>query len=182
MAIYALGSLRPQVDPSAWVADTATVVGDVVLGQDASVWFGSVLRGDSDRIVIGAQSNIQDQSVLHVDAGVPLTVGRGVTVGHRVTLHGCTVGDGALIGMGAIILNHARIGARCLVGAGALVTEGKEFPEGSLILGSPARVARRLTTGELERLQAAAHHYVENAHRFRRELNLTLSHKAVVDV
>ena len=167
MAIYQLDDWIPQLDPSAWVAESAEVMGRVAIGADASVWFGCVLRGDSDRLTIGEGSNIQDLSVLHADAGLPLVVGRHVTVGHKVMLHGCTIGDASLIGIGAVVLNGAKIGKNCLVGAGALVTEGKEFPDGSLIVGAPARVARPLTPAQIEGLRQSAQHYIDNARRYR---------------
>ena len=167
MAIYELDGLTPQLADSAWVADSAQVMGAVVLEEDASVWFGVVIRGDTETIRIGRGSNIQDLSVLHADHGMPLTVGENVTVGHQVMLHGCTVGDGSLIGIGAVVLNGAKIGKACLVGAGALVTEGKEFPDGSMILGSPAKVVRQLTPEQIEGLRQSAQHYVDNAQRFR---------------
>ncbi len=171
MAIYELGALVPQVADSAWVADSAQVIGDVALAEDVGVWFGVVIRGDTAAITVGPRSNIQDLSVLHADTGMPLTIGSGVTVGHKVMLHGCTVGDDSLIGIGAVVLNGARIGKACLVGAGALVTEGKEFPDGSMILGSPAKVVRALTPEQLQGLRQSAEHYVENARRFRSSLN-----------
>ena len=170
MALYEVAGQRPQVDATAWVADSAQVMGWVRLAARASVWFGCVLRGDVDDIVIGEETNIQDGSVLHVDPGVPLHVGARVTVGHKAMLHGCTVGDESLIGIGAVVLNGARIGRHCLVGAGALVTEGKEFPDGSLIVGAPARVVRQLTPEQIEGLRHSAQHYVENAARFRATL------------
>ncbi len=166
MAVYELDGVAPTVAPGAWVADSAQVMGAVSLGPDASVWFGTVIRGDTESIRIGARSNIQDASVLHADIGFPLTVGDDVTVGHQVMLHGCTVGDGSLIGIGAVVLNGARIGKHCLVGAGSLVTEGKEFPDGSMILGSPAKVVRSLSAEQIERLRWSAQHYVDNARRF----------------
>ena len=171
MALYALDNVAPQVAPSAWVADSAQVMGAVELGEDASVWFGSILRGDTETIVIGRGSNIQDASVLHADIGMPLSVGEYVTVGHQVMLHGCTIGDGSLIGIGAVVLNGAKVGKGCLVGAGALVTEGKEFPDGSMILGSPARVVRALTPEQQQGLIRSAEHYIENAQRFRTGLH-----------
>jgi len=167
MAIYALDGAAPKIAESAWVADSAQVMGDVELAEDASIWFGVVIRGDTETIRIGRGSNIQDLSVLHADHGMPLTVGEDVTVGHQVMLHGCTVGDGSLIGIGAVVLNGAKIGKGCLVGAGSLVTEGKEFPDGSMILGSPAKVVRQLTPEQLEGLRQSAQHYVDNARRFR---------------
>ena len=170
MAIYELDGVAPHIDASAWVADSAQVIGSVTLGKDASIWFGTVVRGDTDHITIGEGSNIQDASVLHADAGVPLTVGCNVTVGHQVMLHGCTIGDETLIGIGAVVLNGARIGKNCLVGAGALVTEGKEFPDGSMILGSPAKVVKQLSPEQIEGLRRSARHYVDNARRFRNGL------------
>lgn len=170
MAIFQIDELVPQIDKSAWVADNATVIGDVVMAENSSVWFGAVLRGDSDRLSIGKGSNVQDGSVLHADPGFPLTLGENVTVGHLVMLHGCTVGDGSLIGMKAVVLNGARIGRNSLVGAGALVTAGKSFPDGSLIVGSPARAVRQLSDEQIANMQHAASHYVENLQRFRHGL------------
>jgi carbonic anhydrase/acetyltransferase-like protein (isoleucine patch superfamily) len=166
MAIHELDGIKPDVAPDAWVADTARVIGDVVLEAGSSIWFGAVLRGDTDRITVGEGSNIQDGSVLHADEGVPLTVGKNVTVGHMVMLHGCTIGDESLIGIGATVLNNARIGKNCLVGAGSLVTEGKAFPDGSLIMGSPAKVVRQLTPEQIEGLRHSAAHYQSNAQRY----------------
>lgn len=171
MAIYELDGIVPQISDSAWVADSAQVMGQVALADDANVWFGVVIRGDMDAIQIGKRTNIQDLSVLHADAGVPLTIGDDVTVGHHVMLHGCTVGDGSLIGIGAIVLNGAKIGKGCLVGAGSLVTEGKEFPDGSMIMGSPAKVVRQLSPEQLQGLLNSAEHYVDNARRFRAGLH-----------
>ena len=170
MAIYAIDGVAPHIAATAWVADSAQVMGQVELGEGASVWFGAVVRGDTDRITIGAGSNIQDASVLHADAGQPLLVGERVTVGHQVVLHGCTIGDESLIGIGAVVLNGAKIGKNCLVGAGALVTEGKEFPDGSMILGSPAKVVRQLTPEQIESLRYSAQHYIDNANRYRKGL------------
>ena len=167
MAIYELDGIQPLVADSAWIADSAQVMGQVTVGDKASVWFGCVVRGDSDSITIGEGTNIQDASVLHADAGVPLVIGRHVTVGHQVMLHGCTIGDESLIGIGAIVLNGAKIGKNCLVGAGALVTEGKEFPDGSMIIGSPARVVKQLTPEQIEGLRRSAQHYIDNARRFK---------------
>ena len=167
MSIYQLDDLVPEVHSSAYVADSAQVIGEVSLAEDSSVWYGSVIRGDSDRISVGAGSNIQDASVLHADKGYPLTIGERVTVGHQVMLHGCTIGDESLIGIGAVVLNGARIGRHCLVGAGSLVTEGKEFPDGSMILGSPAKVVRQLSPEQIEGLRRSAAHYIANARRHR---------------
>lgn len=167
MAIYELDGVAPKIAESAWVADSAEVMGRVTLGEDASVWFGTVVRGDTESITIGAGSNIQDASVLHADFGKPLVVGCNVTVGHQVMLHGCTIGDESLIGIGAVVLNGARIGRNCLVGAGALVTEGKEFPDGSMIIGSPAKAVRQLSPDQIEGLRQSARHYIDNARRFK---------------
>ncbi|HZT56295.1 MAG TPA: gamma carbonic anhydrase family protein [Burkholderiaceae bacterium] len=166
MALYQLDEHRPQLAAGAWVADSAQLIGRVELAEDASVWFGAVLRGDTELLKIGKGSNVQDGSVLHADLGYPLTLGENVTVGHQVMLHGCTVGDGSLIGIQAVVLNGAKIGRHCLVGAGALVTEGQTFPEGSLIIGAPAKVVRQLTPEQIARLRLSAEHYVANARRF----------------
>ena len=170
MALYQLDEHVPRVAASAWVADSAEVIGRVELGEGASVWFGAVLRGDNELLQIGAGSNVQDGSVIHSDMGYPVTVGANVTIGHRVTLHGCSVGDGSLIGIGSVLLNGARIGKNCLVGAGSLVTEGKEFPDGSLIVGSPAKAVRQLTPEQITGLQRNARHYIDNAVRYRASL------------
>ncbi len=171
MAIYEFEGVSPQIAESAWVADSAEVMGDVVLGEDVGIRFGVVVRGDTATIRIGARTNIQDLSVLHADVGMPLTIGSGVTVGHKAMLHGCTIGDDSLIGIGAVVLNGARIGKGCLVGAGSLVTEGKEFPEGSMIMGTPAKVVRQLTPEQLQGLRDSARHYVANAKRFKTGLH-----------
>ncbi len=170
MAVYEVNGATPALASTSWVADSAQVMGKVQLGEDVSVWFGCVIRGDNETIVIGAGSNIQDGSVLHSDWGQPLTLGERVSVGHKVMLHGCTIGAGSLIGIGAVILNGARIGRHCLVGAGSLVTEGKEFPDGSMILGSPARAVRQLSAEQIAGFQAIAQHYIENAKLFRTSL------------
>ncbi|MBS7698112.1 MULTISPECIES: gamma carbonic anhydrase family protein [unclassified Chelatococcus] len=173
MALYRLGQKEPQLPPPNhfWVAPDAQVIGNVVLGRDVGIWFGAVLRGDNEEITIGAGSNIQELSVLHTDIGFPLEIGEGCTIGHRAILHGCRIGPNSLIGMGAIVLNGARIGANCLVGAGALVTEGKEFPDGSLIVGSPARVVRALDEAAIERLRLSAVGYQDNWKRFATDLS-----------
>ena len=167
MAVHQLDERTPQIDPSAWVADSAQVMGSVHLQAHTSVWFGATLRGDTEPITIGEGSNIQDGSVLHADYGQPLTVGKNVTVGHMVVLHGCTIGDESLIGIGAVVLNGAKIGRHCLVGAGSLVTEGKEFPDGSMIMGSPAKVVRQLSPEQIEGLREIARRYIENAQRYK---------------
>lgn len=168
--LYQLDERRVRAHPDSWVADSARVMGTVILHAGASVWFNAVLRGDNDPIVVGENSNVQDGAVLHTDPGVPLVIGRGVTVGHKVMLHGCTVASDTLIGIGSIILNGARIGSRCIVGANSLVTEGKEFPDGVLVLGAPAKVVRELTAEEMALIDHSAEHYVENAKRYRRDL------------
>jgi len=167
MAVYQLDDHIPQIAPSAWVADSAQVLGAVTLEADASIWFGATVRGDTEHITVGEGANIQDGSVLHADHGMPLRVGKHVTVGHMVMLHGCTIGDESLIGIGAVVLNGAKIGRNCLVGAGSLVTEGKEFPDGSMIMGTPAKVVRPLSPQQIEGLRQSARHYVENARRFK---------------
>lgn len=167
MAVYEIDGMVPQIADSAWVAEGAQVMGCVNLGNDASIWFGTVVRGDTAAITIGAGSNIQDACVLHADLGMPLNIGCNVTVGHQVVLHGCTIGDESLIGIGAVVLNGARIGRNCLVGAGSLVTEGKEFADGSMIMGSPARVVRQLTPEQIDGLRKSAQHYIANARRFK---------------
>jgi carbonic anhydrase/acetyltransferase-like protein (isoleucine patch superfamily) len=167
MAIYELDQVSPTIAETAWVADSAQVMGQVDLAAHSSVWFGVVIRGDTESISIGEGSNIQDGSVLHADMGQPIVVGKHVTVGHKVMLHGCTIGDESLIGIGAIILNGAKIGKNCLVGAGSLVTEGKEFPAGSLIMGTPAKLVRSLSLEQIEGLRWSARHYIDNAERFR---------------
>jgi carbonic anhydrase/acetyltransferase-like protein (isoleucine patch superfamily) len=170
MAIYRLGEHTPQIHESAWVAESAEVIGRVEMAEGASVWFGAVVRGDVEDIRIGRNSNIQDNSVLHADSGIPLSIGENVTVGHHVMLHGCTVGDGALIGIRAVVLNGAKIGRNCIVGAGSVVTEGKSFPDGTLILGAPAKVVRELDPQQIAMMQHGATHYVGNAQRFRKSL------------
>ena len=172
MTLSALGDVAPLLpDGFWWVAESATVVGNVRLGEGASVWFGAVVRGDSDLIDIGAGTNIQDNAILHTDEGFPLSVGAGCTVGHRATLHGCTIGENTLVGMSATVLNGARIGRNCLIGAGALITEGQEFPDNTLILGVPARAVRELSLEAIEKNRSSARHYRGNAARFAAELS-----------
>jgi carbonic anhydrase/acetyltransferase-like protein (isoleucine patch superfamily) len=168
--IFSLGERRVEFLGDYYVAPSASVIGSVVLGHNASVWFNCVLRGDNDVITIGDNTNVQDASVLHIDEGVPLTLGANVSIGHKVMLHGCSVGDNSLIGINAVVLNNARIGKNCLVGASSLVTEGKEFPDGTLILGSPARVARSLTETEIENISRIADHYVQKSVLYRAAL------------
>jgi carbonic anhydrase/acetyltransferase-like protein (isoleucine patch superfamily) len=170
MSLYRLDEIRPQLGKDVWIAPNAAVIGDIRLADRASVWFNAVLRGDNDPIIIGEESNIQDGSVLHTDAGLPLEVGARVTVGHQVILHSCVVGDGSLIGMGAVLLNRCRIGRYSIVGAHALVSEGKQFPDRVLIIGSPGKVARELTDEEVARLEQSAAHYAANAQRYRQSL------------
>lgn len=165
--IYALDGISPQIDPTAWVAPDANVIGRVVLAAESSIWFGATLRGDNEEIRVGPGSNVQEGCVLHTDIGYPLVIGANCTIGHKAILHGCTIGAGSLIGMGAIVLNGARIGRGCLIGAGALVTEGKEIPDGALIMGAPGKVVRLLDEAGIERLLASADGYRRNARRFR---------------
>ena len=168
--IYALGDRRVETRGDFYVADNAVVAGSVVLGHGASVWFNGVVRGDNDVITIGDGTNVQDAAVLHVDEGIPLTLGANVSVGHRAVLHGCTVEDGALVGIGAVVLNHAVVGRGSLVGANALVPEGKVIPERSLVVGSPARVVRTLTEEDAAGIERIARHYVEKARWYREKL------------
>lgn len=170
MTRYRLGDKTPTIDDSAYVAAEATIIGNVRLAANTSVWAGAVLRGDNEPIVIGEGSNVQEGTVMHTDPGCPLTVGQGVTVGHQAMLHGCTVGDGSLIGIQAIILNKAVIGRESLVGAGAVVTEGKVFPDRSLILGAPAKVVRTLSDEDVENLRSNAQSYVDRRALFKAEL------------
>ena len=170
MPTYLIGEKRPQIDPVAWIAANATVIGDVRLAANSSIWWNAVLRGDNDPIHIGENSNIQDGSVLHTDEGVPMHIGRNVTVGHLVMLHGCTVGDGSLIGIGSIVLNRAIIGKHSIVGANTLIPEGKTYPDRVLIVGSPGKVVRELSDEDVARLLGSAAHYVDNARRYRETL------------
>ncbi len=165
--IYQLEERRVERHADTFVAPDASLIGSVVLHEGASVWFQVVARGDNDPIVIGPETNVQDGAVLHTDAGVPLRLGRGVTVGHKAVLHGCIVEDFALIGINAVVLNRARIGRYCIIGANSLIPEGKEIPEGSLVLGSPGRVVRQVTSEERTGLEASAAHYAANARRYR---------------
>ncbi|MCQ1853815.1 gamma carbonic anhydrase family protein [Neorhizobium galegae] len=174
MPIYALGEFEPKT-PGAdrfWLAPDATIIGKVELGEDVGIWFGSVLRGDNEPIVVGKGSNIQEGVMIHTDPRYPVTIGENCTIGHHAIIHGCSIGDNSLVGMGATILNGAKIGRNCLVGANALVTEGKEFPDNSLIVGSPAKVMRVLDDEAAEKLKQSAIRYVANWKRFARELRL----------
>ncbi len=170
MTIYQLADRIPDIDPSAYVSDDATVIGTVILKERVSVWPHTTLRGDNEPIEIGADSNVQESCVLHTDPGFPLKIGRGVTIGHQVMLHGCTIGDGSLIGIQAVILNGAVIGRNCLIGAGALITEGKQIPDGSLVIGSPARVMRKLEPAAIDKLRGIADSYVQRASAYRCDL------------
>jgi carbonic anhydrase/acetyltransferase-like protein (isoleucine patch superfamily) len=173
MTLYALGAARPRTPQAGrfWVAPNATLIGDVVLEEDASVWFGAILRGDNEPITIGARSNVQDGCVLHTDPGFPVLIGPDCTIGHNAIVHGCSVGPGSLVGMGATILNGARIGRSCLVGANALVTEGKEFPDFSMIIGSPAKAVKTLEPAWEAKLMATAARYVANSRRYASDLS-----------
>jgi carbonic anhydrase/acetyltransferase-like protein (isoleucine patch superfamily) len=172
MPLYALGDLTPKTPPSDrfWLAPGATIIGQVEIDEDVGIWFGSVLRGDNEPIRIGRGTNIQEGVMVHTDPGLPVAIGEGCTIGHHAIVHGCTIGDNSLIGMGATVLNGAKIGRNCLVGANALITEGKEFPDGSLIVGSPARVVRSLNEEQVEGLRRSARNYVANWRRFARDL------------
>jgi carbonic anhydrase/acetyltransferase-like protein (isoleucine patch superfamily) len=170
MSIYQLGEDMPNIPASAYVAPDATIIGKVTLGERASVWPGAVIRGDNDTIQIGEVSNVQDGAVLHVDPGYPLKIGAHVTIGHQAMLHGCTIGDGSLIGIQAVVMNGAVIGKDCLIGAGALVTEGKIFPDRSLILGAPAKMARQLSDEDVEKMHRAAPGYVKRQEMYKKQL------------
>ena len=172
MPLYALDGISPVLpgDHRFWIAPDAQIIGKVRLESDVSIWFGAVLRGDNEEIFVGARSNVQDGSLLHTDMGYPLTIGSDCTIGHHAILHGCMIGENSLIGMGATLLNGAKIGRNCLVGANALLTEGKEFPDDSLIIGSPARLVRTLDAASAERLRESAAHYAANARRYAKGL------------
>ena len=168
--IYELGERRVRAEGEYFVAESAVLIGAVLLRANASVWFNAVVRGDNELITIGENSNVQDGSVLHTDPGYPLVIGSYVTIGHKVMLHGCSIGDNSLIGINAVVLNGAKIGRNCLIGANALITEGKEIPDGSMVLGSPGKVVRELTQQQIDALRMSALHYVENGRRYRRDL------------
>jgi carbonic anhydrase/acetyltransferase-like protein (isoleucine patch superfamily) len=172
MALYKLGDVSPVVAPSAYVAPSASVIGNAILAEHSSVWFGATLRGDNETISIGVGSNVQDGAVMHTDPGFPLTIGAHVSVGHQAMLHGCTVGEGSLIGIQAVVLNAAVIGRGCLVGAGAVITERKVFADGTLILGAPAKVVRELTAEERENLLKVAANYAARGAYYRNHLQL----------
>ena len=165
--LYQLGNLPVRAHGEFWVADNAVVLGNVLLCQDASVWFNAVLRGDTELITVGEGSNVQDGSVLHTDLGYPINIGAHVTIGHKVMLHGCDIGEGSLVGINSVVLNGAKIGKNCIIGANALITEGKEIPDNSMVMGSPGKVVRTLTEEQGAAIRMGAKHYVENARRFR---------------
>jgi len=168
---YSLNEKAPvQHGKAGFIADNATLIGDIELHDDVSVWFNVVIRADNDKVIIGPQSNIQDGSILHVDPGVPMTIGKGVTVGHKAMLHGCTIGDYSLIGINAVVLNGAKIGKHCLIGANALVTENMDIPDGSMVVGSPAKVKRTLNAQQMKMLELSAAHYVANGQRYAKHL------------
>lgn len=165
--IYALDDVTPEIAEGAWVAPGAHVMGRVTVANDASIWFGAVLRGDTEPLTVGEGSNVQENTVVHADPGFACTIGANVTVGHKAMLHGCTIGDGSLIGMGATVLNGVIVGRGCLIGAGALLTEGKIIPDGSLVMGAPGKVVRELDAAAQAALLRSAEHYRANAARFR---------------
>jgi len=169
--IYSLGDKTPEyVGEPAFIAHNAIVIGDVTLHQDVSIWFNVVIRADNDKVIVGEQSNIQDGTILHIDSGYPLTIGKGVTIGHKAMLHGCTIGDYSLIGINAVVLNGAKIGKHCLIGANTLVPENMEIPDGSLVVGSPAKIKRELSEPQKKMLEMSAVHYVRNGQKFRAQL------------
>ena len=170
MPIYSLDGVRPDISDNAYVAPSAQIIGNVKMADHSSVWFGAVIRGDNDLIEIGARTNIQDNSVLHTDPGIPLIIGDGVIVGHRVMLHGCKIGENSLIGIGATILNGAEIGKNCIIGAHSLITEGKVIPDGSMVVGSPGRIIKSLTEQHFQMLRINSEVYVANAKRFNQNL------------
>ena len=172
MPVYTLGDHTPIIHPQSWIAPNASVIGQVRLEKNVSIWWNCTLRGDTDWLCVRENTNIQDGSVLHTDPGLRLEIGRDVTIGHRVIAHGCTVGDGSLIGMGATLLNRSVIGKQCLIGANALIPEGKVIPDYSLVVGAPGRIVRQLTEEELVRMARGTHHYVENWQRYQRELKV----------
>ena len=173
MLIYSLGDKKVQiVGEDYFIADSATVIGSVVIHSDVSIWFNAVIRGDDDIITIGASTNIQDGAILHTDEGIALNIGKGVTVGHQAMLHGCTIGDNSLIGINAVVLNNARIGDNCIIGANCLITQGKVIPDNSMVVGSPGKILREVTQEEIEELKLSAEHYVGNFKRFKKELKI----------
>ena len=171
MSIYRLGNISPEIKDISFIADSADIIGNVRLEGGVSIWFGAVLRGDNDPIVVGEGSNIQDGAVVHSDPGIPATIGRDCVIGHRAIVHGCTIGDNTLVGMGAVVLNRAVIGKNCIIGAGALVKEGMEIPDNSLVVGVPAKVVRQLDDIAVAEIRSNAENYVRNGHRFAKELS-----------
>ena len=172
MALYSLNNISPSLPKGDfWISETAQIIGNVVIGNNTSIWFGAVIRGDNEPIVIGDNTNIQENTVIHVDKGADVNIGSGCTIGHKAIIHGCTIGNNTLVGMGTIILNNAYIGNNCLVGAGSLITEGKTFPDKTLIMGSPAKVIRNLTEEEIEQNKLSANHYIDNFKEFKNKLN-----------
>ena len=167
--IYALGGIEPQFNGDYWIAENATVIGDVILENQSSVWFNAVLRGDTDTLHVGERSNVQDCAVLHADPNMPLVIGKGVTVGHKVMLHGCRIGDNSLIGINAVVLDGAVIGRNCLIGANSLVPPGKEIPDNSLVMGSPGKIVRELDEAAIQDLTRSADSYVERYQRYQKE-------------
>jgi carbonic anhydrase/acetyltransferase-like protein (isoleucine patch superfamily) len=170
MPIYALGSLTPNIHPQTWIAPNASVIGQVHLEKNVSIWWACTLRGDIGPLYVGENTNIQDGSVLHTDPELPVTVGRDITIGHCATIHGCTIGEGSLIGMGATLLNYSVIGKQCLIGANTLIPEGKIIPDRSLVVGAPGRIVRQLTDEEVDEIARGTRRYVENWRRFQQEL------------
>ena len=172
MALYSLNNIYPFLPKGDfWISETAQVIGNVKIGNNVGIWFGAVIRGDNEPIVIGDNTNIQENTIIHVDKGADVSIGSGCTIGHKAIIHGCTIGSNTLVGMGSIILNHANIGNNCLVGAGSLITEGKNFPDQTLIMGSPAKVKRNLTDKEIEQNKLSANHYIKNFKVFKKKLN-----------
>ncbi len=170
MSLYELEGNRVRTEGDVWVAPTAVVIGRVLLKHNSSVWWGAVLRGDYEPIVVGEASNIQDNSVIHMDEDYPVTIGNRVTVGHKVVLHGCTIGDNSLIGINSVVMNGVQIGENCLIGSNTLITEDKQIPPGSLVLGSPGKVVRELSAAEIEELTEFSERYVRNSARYRMSL------------
>ncbi|CAN5797519.1 gamma carbonic anhydrase family protein [soil metagenome] len=170
MAIYQLGEISPEIDPSAYITDSANIIGKVRIDAHASIWFDVTIRGDNELISVGENSNVQEGCILHTDPGCPLSIGKNVTIGHQAMLHGCSIGDGSLIGIQAVILNGAKIGKNCLVGAGALITEGKEFPDNSLIIGTPAKAVRVLTDEAIAAMHGNTANYVQRAQEYKTQL------------
>ncbi|MBY6055316.1 gamma carbonic anhydrase family protein [Leisingera daeponensis] len=170
MTLYALGAHRPQIHEDTWVAPDANLIGKVVMEAGSSVWFGVTIRADHEEIRVCEGTNVQENVVMHIDAGYPLTIGKNCTIGHKAMLHGCTIGENTLVGMGATILNGAKIGKNCLIGAGALITENKEIPDNSLVMGSPGKVVRQVDAALAEKLTQSALLYQDNMRRFRKDL------------